>query len=455
MDRDLVELVEIDAGATAALIRDGKATAVETTEACLARIAEREPAVQAWTFLDPDHARAQARAAHEHRQAGRPLGPLHGVAVGIKDIIGTADMPTEDGTVLHAGRQPRHDAALVARLRAAGAVILGKTVTTELAVYSPGKTRNPHDPERTPGGSSSGSAAAVAAGMVPLAVGTQTNGSVIRPAAFCGVYGFKPSFGRIGRAGVLRQSPPLDHVGVFARSVADLALISEVLMGHDPDDPATRPAARPPLFAVAAEPPPVLPTLAFVRTPVWRQAEPQVHAAFDELVQALGERVQEVTLPADFERAHEAHRLVMEADLATNFAAEYERGRDKLSAVLREMIERGQKVTAVQYHQALALRDRLNAELDELFSAFDGIVTPATAGEAPLGLQSTGSPAFCTIWTLCGVPAVSLPLMTGEAGMPLAVQLVGAAGDDARLLRLANWLTKTVAAPARRKRRRS
>jgi Asp-tRNA(Asn)/Glu-tRNA(Gln) amidotransferase A subunit family amidase len=341
MDRDLVELVEIDAGATAALIRDGKATAVETTEACLARIAEREPAVQAWTFLDPDHARAQARAAHEHRQAGRPLGPLHGVAVGIKDIIGTADMPTEDGTVLHAGRQPRHDAALVARLRAAGAVILGKTVTTELAVYSPGKTRNPHDPERTPGGSSSGSAAAVAAGMVPLAVGTQTNGSVIRPAAFCGVYGFKPSFGRIGRAGVLRQSPPLDHVGVFARSVADLALISEVLMGHDPDDPATRPAARPPLFAVAAEPPPVLPTLAFVRTPVWRQAEPQVHAAFDELVQALGERVQEVTLPADFERAHEAHRLVMEADLATNFAAEYERGRDKLSAVLREMIERG------------------------------------------------------------------------------------------------------------------
>lgn len=454
MTPDVEELAGLGAADAAAMIRDGRITAEELTESCLARIAKVDPAVEAWAFLDPEHARAQARARHLARQEGRPLGPLHGVPVGLKDIIDTEDMPTEDGTVLHAGRRPRRDATLVNCLREAGAVILGKTVTTELAVYTPGKTRNPHDPKRTPGGSSSGSAAAVAAGMVPAAVGTQTNGSVIRPAAYCGVVGFKPSFGRISRRGVLLQSPPLDHIGVFGRSVGDVALVAKALMRFDDADAAMRPLARPDLVAVSGAAPPVPPTLAFVKTPIWNQAEPHVHAAFAELVATLGERVQEVALPAIFDRAHDAHRALLEADLAKNFAPEYEQGRDQLSPMLRQIIERGRQVTAVDYNRALDLAVVLRAELDEVFDAFDAILTPATMGEAPADLTTTGSPAFCTIWTLTGLPAVTLPLMRGDAGMPLGAQLVGRAGDDARLLRTARWLTETVAAKPRRSKRR-
>jgi Asp-tRNA(Asn)/Glu-tRNA(Gln) amidotransferase A subunit family amidase len=236
----------LGAVAAARQIRDGKISSDELTRACLARIEAREPEVQAWAFLDPEHALRQARAADEWRKRGRPLGPLHGLPVGVKDIIDTADMPTENGTVLHKGRMPRHDAAAVRMLRAAGAVILGKTVTTECAYFSPGKTRNPRNIEHTPGGSSSGSAAAVAAGMVPAAIGSQTAGSVIRPASFCGVYGYKPTHGLIPRTGVLTLSRALDHVGCFSRSVEDLALLAEVLTGYDEGDPDTRPRARVP-----------------------------------------------------------------------------------------------------------------------------------------------------------------------------------------------------------------
>src|SRR5213593_1515401 len=220
----LTDLHKLSAGEAARMIREGVISSVELVEACLARVREVDADIQAWAFLDPEHALAQARAADEFRLSGQPTGPLHGVPVGIKDIIDTADMPTENGSVLHAGRTPSRDAAVVERLRAAGAVILGKTVTTEFAAYAPGKTRNPHDPDHTPGGSSSGSAAAVAAGMVPVALGSQTNGSVIRPAAFCGVYGFKPTFGSISRHGMLRLAPTLDQVGLFARTIEDLAL---------------------------------------------------------------------------------------------------------------------------------------------------------------------------------------------------------------------------------------
>ena len=254
------------------LLSEGKITALELTEACLDRIAAEEPRVHAWAYLDPELTRAQARRCDEARQLGRPQGPLHGVPVGIKDIIDTRDMPTENGTPLHAGRRPTRDAAVVERLRAAGAVILGKTVTTELAVYHPGKTRNPHDPERTPGGSSSGSAAAVAAGMVPLAVGSQTNGSVIRPASYCGVFAFKPSHGLISRFGVLAQSRPLDHIGVFARTLEDLALIADALIGFDARDRDTRLEAAPRLLEAVRQDWPLTPDLALVKSPVWDQA---------------------------------------------------------------------------------------------------------------------------------------------------------------------------------------
>src|SRR5919106_1593164 len=237
-------------------IREGMLTSAELVEACLERIRAVEPNVQAWVFLDETHALAQARAADEKKALGQPLGPLHGVPVGIKDIIDTTDMPTENGTVLHKGRTPRDDATVARMLRAAGAVILGKTVTTECAYFNPGKTRNPHNPEHTPGGSSSGSAAAVGAGMVPLALGSQTAGSVIRPAAFCGVYGFKPTHGLIPRTGILTLSRTLDHVGLFARSLEDIALLLEQLQGYDEGDPDTRPRARIPFREIAREEPP-------------------------------------------------------------------------------------------------------------------------------------------------------------------------------------------------------
>ena len=427
-------------------IRAGKLTAEAYLEACLERIRAVDEEVRAWAFLDPGHAFEQARAADHRKRLGRPLGALHGLPVGVKDIVDTADMPTENGTVLHAGRRPTRDATIVSLLRQAGAVIVGKTVTTELAVYHPGKTRNPHNPEHTPGGSSSGSAAAVAAGMVPLAIGTQTNGSVIRPAAFCGVYGYKPSQGLISRTGILAQSPLLDTVGVMAANLEDLALLAEPLMAFDPADPAMRARARPDLARVLAEAPPLPPKLAFVRSPAWEHAADDTKAGFAELVDALGERVQELELPEVFDDAIEQHRIIMEADLAKSFAAEYERGREQLSARLCEMIERGQQVRAVDYNRAVDQIQLLNTALGEIFRHYDAIVTPAAPGEAPTGLDSTGSPIFCTIWTLCGVPALTLPLLSGAAGLPIGVQLVAQKGDDARLLRTARWLVETIRA---------
>jgi Asp-tRNA(Asn)/Glu-tRNA(Gln) amidotransferase A subunit family amidase len=428
----------------AAGIAAGECTCAQAIEACLARIAEIDPQVEAWAFLDPEFARQQARAADQHRGTGRPLGPLHGVPVGLKDIIDTRGMPTENGTVLDADRRPRRNAAIVSRLQAAGAVIMGKTVTTELAYYAPSKTRNPHDPARTPGGSSSGSAAAVASGMVPLAVGTQTNGSVIRPAAFCGVVGYKPTFGLIPRTGILAQSWPLDTVGVFGRSVADAALLAECLIGHDPGDRATTPVAAQGLPAAAAARPPLPPLFAFVASPAWHHAEADTKEAFAELADALGDQCQRVDLPEPFERGHVVHRTLMKAGFSRNLGSYFNRGRDQLSSHMREAIEDGRKVLAHDYLAAVDWIEVLNAGLDQIFERFDAIVTPAAPGEAPQGLETTGNPAFCTLWTLCGTPAVTLPLLRGANGMPLGVQLVGRRGYDARLLRSAGWLANFV-----------
>ncbi|MEK6711917.1 MAG: amidase, partial [Nitrospinota bacterium] len=315
-----------------------------------------------------------------------------------------------------------------------------KTVTTEFANMHPGKTTNPHAAGRTPGGSSSGSAAAVAAHMVPVAIGTQTNGSTIRPASFCGVYGFKPSHGLISRHRVLQQSRPLDHVGVFGRTIEDVALAAEPMMAYDENDPDTRPRARPALVQTAAEEPPVPPRLAFVKTPVWDQAEADTKAAFAELMEHLGESAQEVQLPEVFDKAVEWHRAILHADLARNFEREYAQGKEKLSPILREMIEHGQKVLAVDYNRAAENRMLLARILDSIFEWYDAILTPAAPGEAPRGLESTGSPVFCTLWTLCGMPAVSVPILEGSSGMPMGAQLVAPRGGDARLLRTARWL---------------
>jgi Asp-tRNA(Asn)/Glu-tRNA(Gln) amidotransferase A subunit family amidase len=433
--------------ATISALRDGVVTAEQVVEGCLARIEEVDGAIQAWAFLDPEHAHLQARALDAARADGKPMGPLHGIPVGIKDIFDTTDMPTEDGTVLHAGRRPHRDCTAVALLREAGAVIMGKTVTTEMALFTPGKTRNPHDPERTPGGSSSGSAAAVATGMVPLAIGSQTNGSTIRPASFCGVVGYKPTHGLISRKGVLPLSRTLDHVGVFAGSIADAALLAEVMMRYDPNDADMRPQARPELSRWAAEEPPLPPKVAFLKTPVWDQADADTQEAFAELVEILGDGVEEVELSTLFGEALAQHKIVQDAEVAVNFNPEYERGRDRLSPRLNEIIEHGLSVPAAEYIRAVARIPMLNQALDELYDRYDAILTPAAPGEAPVG-TATGNPIFCTAWTLLGTPAISLPLLRGNNGLPIGAQLVGQRGADGRLLRTARWLSDLVEAEA-------
>lgn len=417
----------------------------EVARACLDRIRAVEPGVQAWAWLDEDHIMAEANRLEGLRRAGAPIGPLHGVPVALKDVIDTRAIPTENGCVLDRGRVPERDAALVAQLKAAGALIMGKTVTTELAFLHPGKTRNPHNPAHTPGGSSQGSAAAVAAGMVPLAVGTQTGGSVIRPASYCGVVGFKPSFGRIPRSGVLMQSPTLDTIGVFAREVEGAALLAEVLFGHDPADPATEPLAPPRLLDTARAQPPVTPSFAFVRLPGFDAAHPEMQDALAELTGLLGDQVFEAPLPRAFDDAAALRERINFAEMAKCYYAYERRGWDQLSAETRDAMEQGRAISARDYLAALDWRDIFNAALEEIFARCDAILCPAAPGPAPEGLGSTGSSIFNGIWTLTGSPAITLPLFTAENGLPMGLQLVGRRGDDARLLRTAAWLSRHVA----------
>jgi Asp-tRNA(Asn)/Glu-tRNA(Gln) amidotransferase A subunit family amidase len=446
-------LTALSATQAAAEIARGALSAENYTRACLDRIAETEDTLHAFVFLDRDHSLAQARALDERRATGQPLGPLHGIPVGIKDIFDTADQPTECGSAILAGRRPRADATVVAKLRAAGAVIIGKTVTTEFAYFHPGPTRNPHDPERTPGGSSSGSAAAVAAGMLPLALGSQTNGSVIRPAAFCGVVGVKPTHGLVSRGGVLQLSQVLDHVGVFARTLEDAALLLDAIAGHDPADPDTRPAARRDFRATLVEPPPLDPLFAFVRTPVWDKADAATREQFEALAARIQERVTPVDLPEYFADAWPAHRTIMSADMAHRIGPIVKRDPDRASAAIRKIIEEGHKVGAVDYFRAIDLTVRMREHCVGLFEQVcNAILTPATIGVAPKGIDSTGNPMFCSLWTMTGLPAISLPLLQGEDGMPLAVQLIGAPGDDVRLLRTAAWLIRTVGADKKKAR---
>jgi Asp-tRNA(Asn)/Glu-tRNA(Gln) amidotransferase A subunit family amidase len=435
----------------AAEIARGTISSEEYARACLDRIAATDGDIKAFVHLDREHVLAQARALDERRAERRALGPLHGVPVAIKDIIDTADYPTEWGSPIGAGRRTRHDATVVARLRAAGAVIIGKAVTTEFAYYHPGPTRNPHDHARTPGGSSSGSAAAVAAGMVPLALGSQTNGSTIRPAAFCGVFAVKPGHGLVSRAGVLQLSRKLDHMGAFARSLPDLALILDVIAGHDPADPDTQPFAAADFRMVQAEPPPLPPRFALVRTPVWEKAADETKAAFKELQATLPSAIEPVDLPTSWAKAWEVHRTIMAVDMANNLAPLVARG--QTSKALRDLVAHGNKVSAVQYLDALAEARRYAAGLTEIFDTYDAIITPAAPGVAPKGLGSTGDPAFCTLWTLTGLPSLSLPLFAGENDLPLGAQLVGSRGRDARLLRTASALIQMLRDTRKDKRR--
>ncbi|MBS3785773.1 MAG: amidase [Gammaproteobacteria bacterium] len=419
-------------------LAEGSLSAEAVTKACLARIEALEPSVHAWAHYDSQLALMQAKEADRRRMQGLPLGPLHGVPIGLKDIIDARGLPTENGTPLDAGNRPLEDATLTRRLRNAGAVILGKTVSSELAYFHPGPTTNPHDPNRTPGGSSSGSAAAVAAGMVPFAVGTQTNGSVIRPAAFCGVVGYKPSFGAVPRTGVLKAAQSLDHVGFFARSVEDIALAACVM---GPDDKDAGCTINPgPLLETALSDPLVAPDLAMVYTPFRKRLDETTLAGLAEVVDVLGEHATETELPEVFGRGAGWLATIMASEMARNLNHYVERGSDQISDAFKALMDQGNSTLAVDYLAARDMQQVLVDSLDPLFERFDAIMTPAAIGEAPADLTSTGDPIFCTLWTFCGLPAITLPILTGSNNMPVGVQLVGRRGQDAKLLRTARWV---------------
>lgn len=442
IDPAQAELAALSASEAAAKIARGEITSEMLVEACFARITEREETVKAWEHFDPDYALAQARAADERRGQDQTTGPLHGVPVGIKDIIDTRDYPTENGTPAHKGREPGDDAALVSALRDAGAIIMGKTVTTELAVQHPGNTCNPINPGHTPGGSSSGSAAAVADNMIPLAIGTQTGGSVIRPASFCGTYGYKPTHGLISRTGVLMQSPPLDTVGVFARSIEDMALIGDCLTAYDSRDSWMTQRSRTQLRTRAMEEPPVEPVFAFVKGPAWDDhVEDITKEAFQELASELGGRCDEVELPAIFSEGLEMQKVLQFADIAKFYGPIDAKAPGVLSDSLKERIVEGREIKAVDYNRALDIREALVGGLDEVLNRYDAIITPASTGPAPKTLASTGDAACNAMWTYLGVPCVTVPLLEAD-GLPFGVQLVGARYDDGRVLRNARWLVE-------------
>lgn len=390
--------------------------------------------------LDEQVIRLQAEHLQVQRTRGEMLGRLYGVPIAIKDIIETIDFPTACGSAIHEGRYSVLDATLVRRLREQGAMIFGKTVTTEFATFHPGPTRNPRNLDHTPGGSSSGSAAAVAAGIVPVAIGTQTNGSVIRPASFCGVYGFKPSMGEVPRTGLFEQSPTLDQVGIFARNIEDLALVGEIISGDDGVDLACR--SNPPRqwFQVASTEPPMPPRFCFVRTPWWKDMDPEAREACDAFIELMDGMVQVVDLPPVIEKAVQWHHTVNEAELGHALYHEYHHHRAGLSLALQARLEKAYQISAVDYLLAKDRIPHVASAFDEFFDRYDAILTPAALGPAPKGLESTGNPIMQTVWTFAGLPAVSLPLLNLSGNLPFGIQALGMRHQDARLLRASRYL---------------
>ncbi len=420
----MTALNTLSAAAAIAQLGSGALTAEALTRACLDRAAERQD-VKAWIWLDPEQALAQARAAD---RAGRP-GLLAGLPIGAKDIIDTSDMPTGHGSPIYRGNRPFADAACIALLRMAGATIMGKTVTTEFANRFPGATVNPHNPAHTPGGSSSGSAAAVADFQVPAALGTQTGGSVIRPAAFCGVVGYKPSFGEFARGGIKLQCHNLDTLGIICRGLDDLPPLRAAILAAPP---------RAIDHAAAA------PRIGLCRTPAWERADAATQALIEHSASSLaaaGARVSEISFAPEFANILEHHRRIFNYEAARNYAYEYEQHNALVSQVLRDtVLTPGRELPHAAYVEALETAEAFRRHMDDIFASVDVLLTPSAAGEAPVGLGSTGDPSFNSIWTLAWTPCVTLPAGAGPSGLPLGVQLVGPRFGDEALFDAAAWV---------------
>jgi Asp-tRNA(Asn)/Glu-tRNA(Gln) amidotransferase A subunit family amidase len=420
----MAELNRLSATALAARLRAREVRSIEVVDDCLARIAARDPAIHAWAFLEPERARGQAHVL----DAGPVRGPLHGLPIGVKDIIDTVDMPTGYGSPIYNWHRPAWDAACVAAARAAGAVMLGKTVTTEFATYNPAATVNPRDFAHTPGGSSSGSAAAVADEMVPLAFGSQTVGSIIRPASFCGVVGYKPSYGTLSRAGVKLLAESLDTVGAIARQVEDVALLVGALTG------------RADLLAL---PEAAKPRIGLCRTHDWNETRPEVGEALEAAARALaaaGARVSQVELPADFAALGDAHGDILGYEITRNLAHEHAVHGMRLSPRLRELLEASRRVTPERYDRARVLARSCRLAFGGALDECHVLLAPSTTGEAPGGLDSTGNPVMNRVWTLLHVPSVTVPVARGPSGLPVGLQVIGRFADDARTLAAARWV---------------
>lgn len=422
---------------TVAALRASGLSARAYAETWLARIAQHEERVRAWVQFDAARVRQHADACDTVRAAGRASGALHGLPVGVKDILATAEWPTQMGSPLYADHRPDRDAAVVQRLKAAGAYVMGKTVTTEFAFMHPGATRNPWNLAHTPGGSSSGSAAAVAAGFVPLALGTQTNGSMIRPAAYCGVVGFKPTLGTVPSAGCFVFSATLDQIGVFARRVDDAACFAAVLM----DDERVADCARTAHAVVS-------PRLAYLAHFPWNTLAPEVasrYGAINTRLHAAGAHIEAIALPPAFESARSAHRTIMMYEAAREHMTPRLHSRAQLSPELRDGLDEGAAITIEDYREALAARAALMEQAQDLLAGFDALLSPAAPGPAPAGLDATGDPSFATLWSLIGVPAITIPAGWSDDALPLGLQLAAGSGADARLLEVALWCERALA----------
>ena len=426
-------------------VRDGRVTARRVVEDSLARI-EADASLHVWAHLNAESALTQADECDRLRQHGRPLGRLHGVPVGLKDIIDSAGLPCECGAVAMAGRTPERDSWIAAALRAEGAIIMGKTVTTELAFMQPAATRNPVNPAHTPGGSSSGSAAAVAAGHVPLAVGSQTNGSVIRPASFCGTFAIKPTAGIIPRSGVLATSGTLDQMGVFGQSLEDIGLLCDVIGGFDPADAASYPRPRPRMQAGATAEVPIEPNFVWFEMPYFDRLTPAARDGMEELLDALGERVERIDAAESFAGFIAAQKIIHGHEYADLLGWILDETPQGLSQGSRDAIALGRTYGQAAYDEAQEMRRQAISFFATLFTEFDAVISPAALGEAPLFEAGTGDPICQTIFTLAGLPAVTLPLLVGDKDLPIGVQLVGGAEEDDRLLRTASWMLTALAA---------
>ncbi len=436
------DIFSLSANELAAQLREGEISSVEVCSQYIERIGKFEKDVKAWSHFNKKLLLEKAAEADEHRISGKPLGLLHGLPVAVKDIIGTLDMPTECGTTIRKKMTASQDSEVVNLLKVAGAIIMGKTETTELAYFHPGKTTNPHDYKRTPGGSSSGSAAAVAAHMAPLSIGSQTNGSTIRPASYCGVVGYKPSYGLISRYGILKQSDKLDQVGIFGKSVEDVALLARVLIKKDLFDPATIHYSAEDMMDVCRKGPLFDPKFIFYKTKNWKNIDKESQKSFEIFIKTFKKNIEVFDTPSYFDDIPKYHKIIHETDMANNFQLYYKKYKKKLSKEMVSAIERGFKNSATEYAEAIDFMKRSYDSYKEVFEDYHGVLTPASSGVAPKGLGNTGSPEFSTVWTYLGLPSISLPLLTGKNDLPLGIQLIGDKHDDLRFLGVASWIEK-------------